>query len=227
MEHPDLETWKGFPKKDGRRLYAISILASRDSGKTYLLKHLLRKWLNKAYDLYVVISESPDTEMELGPVLPEHTIYLTEMDYDLIDKFDEENAKRIGGGEEALTMCIIYDDAYGIAQSNKYDRRLTQVYLNGRHCNKCVIFSTQAKKNQDTSAQANSDYVFLLKANSYYQKEIIIKQLVMGTITADSKREQMHLAEQAYQKYTSERGDVLVIDNRERSTDNLYQYRAP
>lgn len=215
--------WK--PKFKRNDPFAMLIFASRNSGKSYLIRHLIRSYLRRKYDLFIVVSDSPDTESDLSPVCPEGTIFLTEMDYASIDKMQEANAERLRQNKEPLSMLIIFDDKIG--REVKNDDQLLQLFTRGRHLGISLIFSSQSKKFAETTWLNNADYVILLKANSQQQRKTILDNVIKGTVEVpDGVHEEKYLRA-IMGKYMSNTGDALVIDSKAQSNNNLMWYRAP
>jgi len=161
---------KWTPKFKRGDYFSMLIFASRNSGKSYLIKHLLRTYLRSKYDIFIVVSDSGDTESDLGPVLPVgQTHFWNDMNYAAITMMEGQNKERTAEGKQPLSMLIIFDDKVSVHQRS--DDRLMQLFTRGRHMHLSIIFSSQAKKFADTGFLNNADYVLLLKANSQQQRK--------------------------------------------------------
>lgn len=216
---------KWTPKFKRNDPFAMLIFASRNSGKSYLIRHLIRSYLRRKYDLFVVVSDSPDTESDLSPVCPEGTIFLTEMDYGAIDVMQQNNAKRLEHNKEPFSMLIIFDDKIG--REVKNDDKLLQLFTRGRHLGISLIFSSQSKKFAETTWLNNADYVILLKANSQQQRKTILDNVIKGTVEVPDNVHEDKYLRSIMSKYMSNIGDALVIDCKAQSNNNLSWYRAP
>lgn len=217
MTSYELSKWKPVFKKGD--YFSMVITASRNSGKTYLIKHLLDKYLIKQYDIIIFVSDSPDTVEEFEHITK--AIFLTSMNFTIINKISNVNKDR----EEPLRTLLIYDDKIG--NETKYDDNLMQLFTRGRHLNLSIIFASQAKKLMDNSWLNNSDYIVLLKQNSAQQKRVILENVLMGTIDMEDEKEEKLLLKRIMAKYMAEKGDAIVINNKDRTNDNLFYYRAP
>lgn len=218
-----LATWK--PKFKRGDYFSMLIFASRNSGKSYLIKHLIRTYLRDKYDIFIVVSDSGDTESDLGPVLPpERTQFWNEMNYGAITIMEGQNKERTAEGKKPLSMLIVFDDKVSVRQRS--DDRLMQLFTRGRHMHLSIIFSSQAKKFADTGFLNNADYVLLLKANSQQQRKTILDNVLKGTVeTPDEVNENKYLT-MIMRQYMSNVGDVIVIDCKKGTNGGLLRYRA-
>jgi hypothetical protein len=218
-----LAKWK--PKFKRGKPFAMLIFASRNSGKSYLMRHLIRTQLKLHYDIFVIISDSPDTKKDFEPCCPPNTIFMTDMNFSIINNLMKTNADREAKGKEPLQMLLLFDDKIGANVKN--DDNLLQIFTRGRHINVSVIFSSQAKKMAETSWLNNADQTIILKQNSAQQRKTILENVLKGTVAiADNKRENAVLST-IMLNYCSNQGDALVIDNGQTSQNNLFWYRAP
>lgn len=218
-----LEMWK--PKFKRGDTFSCSIFASRRSGKSYLIRHLIRKYLRSKYDLFVVVSDSPDTQSDLSPVLPDTAIFLNEMDYSLIDMMGAKNDERVKQGKKELTMLVVFDDKIG--NEVKSDDKLLQIFTRGRHIGVSIIFSSQSKKFAETTWITNSDYIIMLKANVQQQRKTILDNIIKGTVNVPDEVNEERYLRLLMSTYMSKTGDALVVDNKDATSNNLRWYRAP
>jgi hypothetical protein len=218
-----LPKWK--PKFKRGDYFSMLIFASRNSGKSYLIKDLIRNHLRGKYDIFIVVSDSADTESDLGPVLPEgQTHFWTTMNYDAVTIMAGQNKERAKEGKNPLAMLIIFDDKVSMRQRS--DDRLTQLFTRGRHMDLSIIFASQSKKFADTSFLNNADYVILLKANSQQQRKTILDNVLKGTVDVpDEVNENRYLAA-IMRTYMSAVGDAVVIDCKKGTNGGLQWYRA-
>jgi hypothetical protein len=213
------------PKFKKGHAFAMLIFASRNSGKSYLVRHFIRDYLKRINDIFIIVSDSPDTKRDYEPCMPEGTIYLNEMNYEIINDINKRNAELEKKGKNALNTIILFDDKIG--NNVKNDQNLLQIFTRGRHLYISLIFTSQSKKMADTAWTNNVDYVVVLKQNSAQQKESIIKNVLKGTVkTEDPKQEDAYLR-RLVDEFASVQGDALVINNASQSSDNLFWYRAP
>lgn len=215
--------WK--PKFKRGKPFAMLIFASRNSGKSYLMRHLIRDYLKDQYDLFVIVSDSPDTKLDFEPVMPKGTIYLTDMNYGIINELERTNKKRVEAKKDPLQMLILFDDKVG--NDTKNDQQLLQLFTRGRHLGVSLMFASQAKKLAETTWLNNADYTIILKQNSAQQKRTVIDNILCGTVEIHDEKQEKAILRQIVANYASEQGDALVIDNAARSNDNLHWYRAP
>lgn len=221
--HISIPLWK--PKFKRGKPFAMLIFASRNSGKSYLMRHLIRDYLRTQYDVFVIVSDSPDTKSDFEPVMPEGTIYLNNMNYNLINELDKTNKQRLLERKEPLQMLIMFDDKVG--NDVKNDQQLLQLFTRGRHLGISLIFSSQAKKLAETTWTNNADYTIILKQNSAQQRRTVLENLLSGTVEVADEKQERAILRKLVATYASERGDALVIDNGAKAANNLHRYRAP
>jgi hypothetical protein len=216
---------KWTPKFKRGDYFSMIICASRNSGKSYLIKDLIRNYLRAKYDVFIVVSDSGDTESDLAPVLPaDRSHFWTEMNYAAITVMEGRNKERAAEGKQPLSMLIVFDDKVSVRQRS--DDRLMQLFTRGRHMHLSIIFSTQSKKFADTGFLNNADYVLLLKANSRQQQKTLIDNVLKGTAeTPDGVNENKYF-EMIIRQYMSNVGDVVVIDCKKGTNGGLLRYRA-
>lgn len=218
-----LRKWK--PKFKRNKPFAMLIFASRNSGKSYLMRHLIRTHLRKINDIIVIVSDSPDTKKDFEPCCGPNTIFLSDMNFTIINNLTAKNAKRAQEGKEPLNMLLIFDDKIG--NDIKNDQNLLNVFTRGRHLNLSVIFSSQSKKLAETTWLNNADYTIMLKSNSAQQKKTILENVLRGSINLDDPRTEVQTLTAIVREYCSNQGDALVIDSQTTANDNLFWYRAP
>ncbi len=218
-----LHKWK--PKFKRGKPFAMLLFASRNSGKSYLMRHLIRSQLKQQYDIIVIISDSPDTKKDFEPCCPPNTVYLSDMNFSIINNLIELNTKREKKGKEPLEMLLVFDDKIG--KNVKNDDNLLQIFTRGRHIHVSVIFSSQAKKMAETTWLNNADQIVILKQNSAQQRETILKNVLKGTVAITDKRKENETLANIMTAHCSKQGDALIIDNTQTSENNLFWYRAP
>lgn len=224
MQIQRLRKWSPNFKKG--EFFAGIFVGSRNSGKSHLVRHLLRDYLRNKYDLFVVVSDSSDTQLDLTPVLPKTTTtYLTDMDYGIVDMLQQKNEERRQEHKEPLTMLIIFDDKIGIKVKN--DDRLLQLFTRGRHLALSLIFITQSKKFAETTWINNADYVVLLRANSQQQRKTIIENVLKGTVKVSDDVSEDKYIRQVVETYLSQTGDALIVDCKAPYGESLMWYKAP
>lgn len=222
-EKVKLTKWK--PKYKKGKPFAMLVFASRNSGKSYLMRHLIRENLKQINDIIVIVSDSPDTKADFEPCCPKNTIFLNNMNFSIINMHVQNNAKRSQEGKQPLNMLLIFDDKIG--NDVKSDENLLQIFTRGRHINVSVMFSSQAKKMAETTWVNNADQIILLKQNSAQQRKTILDNVLKGTVQIQDPRNETKIYNDIMYNHCSRQGDALVIDNTQQSSNNLFWYRAP
>ena len=217
-----LTKWK--PKFKRGKPFAMLLFASRNSGKSYLMRHLIRTSIRSQYDLIIIVSDSPDTKKDFTPCCPK-ALFLSDMNFSIINNLMEKNAKREKEGKEPLNMLLIFDDKIG--RDIKNDQNLLNIFTRGRHLNISVIFSSQSKKLAETTWLNNADYTIILKSNSAQQKKTILENVLKGSVDVEDPKKEVQILRELVRAHCSRQGDALVIDSQTTSNNNLFWYRAP
>ncbi len=219
-----LTKWK--PKFKRGECFASLVTASRNSGKSYLLRHLIRCYLKELYDIFIFISDSPDNKTDFEPVIsPKPAIFLTDMNYAILNKIQKTNEEREKKGKDKLYTLVLFDDK--VSSSVKSDDQLLQLYTRGRHLGVSVIFSSQSRTLANPVWVANSDLTIILKSNSAQQKKGIIENILRGTVPVDNDKDENRILRAILMHYCKNQGDCLIVDAKKQSNDNLYWYKAP
>jgi hypothetical protein len=216
---------KWAPKFKRGHCFAMLLFASRNSGKSYLIRHLIRDYLIPIYDIFIVVSDSPDTITDFAPCCPQGTIFLKEMNYEIFNEITRKNQELTKKGKADLNSLLIFDDKIG--KDTKNDEQLLQLFTRGRHLGISIIFSSQAKKMAETTWLNNADYTIILKQNSAQQRETVVKNILKGTVEVEDPKQEDRLIRDIVKGYASDQGDALIINNAAKSSNNLFWYRAP
>ncbi len=217
-------------------------VASRNSGKSYLMKSLIKNMLRGFFDLYIVISDTADTRKEYKEAAEEEEGVMCEafdhLPQGLWDNIKAEHDQAIADGVKPLSICIILDDAS--AMGIGLDQQLKSLYCNARHCSTSIFWSLHHPKVCDTLIRANSDLIIVLKIKSPQMKESVIKNLLLGSVEFDAiglpqpkKSMVVPFYEQVLKTYCRDQGDALILDQRPRNqrgnntNEELFCYRAP
>ena len=217
-------------------------VASRNSGKSYLMKSLIKNMLRGFFDLYIVISDTADTRKEYKEAAEEEDGVMCEafdhLPQGLWDNIKAEHDQAIADGVKPLSICIILDDAS--AMGIGLDQQLKSLYCNARHCSTSIFWSLHHPKVCDTLIRANSDLIIVLKIKSPQMKESVIKNLLLGSVEFDAiglpqpkKSMVVPFYEQVLKTYCRDQGDALILDQRPRNqrgndtNEELFCYRAP
>jgi len=219
-----LPKWK--PKFKRGECFASLVIASRNSGKSYLLRHLIRTYWRDIYDIFIIVSDSPDTKADFEPVFgSRQVIFLNDMNYTILNKIQKINEGREKKGKDKLYTLILFDDKVSMSQKN--DEQLRQIFTRGRHIACSVVFSSQSRTLADPTWINNSDLSIILKSNSAQQKKGIVENILRGTVPVDNERDENRILRSIMMHYCKNQGDALIIDSKKQSNDNLFWYRAP
>ena len=217
-------------------------LASRNSGKSYLMKSMIKNSLRGFFDLYIVICDTADTRKEYKEAIEgEPGVVVECFDHlpdGLWDNIKADHDAHVEAGTKPLSICIILDDAS--AMGIGLDQQLKSLYCNARHCATSIFWSLHHPKVIDTLIRANSDLVIILKIKSPQMRESVIKNLLLGSVDfpllgmeKPKPSVEKSFFENVLSTYCKNQGDVLILDQRPRNQrgndteEELFRYRAP
>jgi len=199
-------------KKSFTENFSMLMLASRRSGKSYLLKHLFDNYMK--FNKVVIFTRNKSN----------YDDWKTKMIYDkfnegtlqILNNYNKKNNERI---------LIIFDDFMG--KDTKSSEEISKLFSEGRHNGLSVVFLVQELKGAATTWRNNSDYVIILRNNSQDERLKIIDKMLRGSVFYEGKSE-IKFYSGLIKKYT-ENYKCLIIDNLQTSSDindKLSWYRA-
>jgi hypothetical protein len=199
--------------------FVISISAPRQSGKSYLIKHLIKTHFVHTYDHIVIMCPSIDLNEDYDELeIYDNVRLISDVTAKNINKlFDEQCAckKRVKKlhkeGLEPRTECpstlLVLDDCIDSGVINFHGAG-DKVAERGRHCNMSVIYSSQRQSAISRSIRLNSNYFISFSPFSVSELEQFLEQFV-----ARSTRKQLRgLIEDIY----SVPYQFLILDNNEK-----------
>lgn len=220
----DIELWN--PKFKKGEHFSMIVTASRNSGKSYLMRHLVKEYMTDKYDMFVSVCTSVGQQNEMKDVLPEEkSKFYSKYTPRIISLIYGMNRRRLRDGKRALNVLFMLDDTVG--NKLKYDDALLQAYCNGRHNGISIIFLSQSLSLCSSQWRTNSDYFIMLKHNSPQTRKSIRENILSGAIDIDDDESENKVLTSIQREYSSEPGDALVMSFTDSSTNNLFRYRAP
>lgn len=145
-----LKRWR--PERE-RTPFASLLLASRNSGKSHLIRTLWEKvW--KTRFRFVVVFCGSDHDESYPDFLPGR-MFFKKFRPDVVQRLKQMNEDRTAGGLDQLPVLFILDDCS--ESRERYDEDLRSLYTRGRHWAFSVVFATQGIQLSDTVARNNSD----------------------------------------------------------------------
>lgn len=231
-----LEPWEPYFRADGSKPFAMLFLASRGSGKSYLVKSLLRNNLADHFDIAYVITSSPDEAKMYRDVLEGNNIVVevwSSVPDTLWEDIQKEHLESKAAGKPWRTLVLIDD----MAMRTKYDEDIMEMYSQGRHHGTSVMLLLQHSKMCDTIIRTNIDLCFVGPITSPQQRESVIKNILQGYVQglpSGMKRVEVKaIYDSILDKYTGSEGDFIVVDSRKTQVrgnagkEKLFYYRAP
>ena len=207
--------------KKGKHFSSL-IISSRNSGKSYLCRYLLKYKLRHLYDMFIIICNNLEEREKYQDIVPTELAFST-FDGDMIKEIIAANQKRSKEGKKPINWLVLMDDSIG--NKIKNDDDMLQTFATGRHFNVSIIFISQNYSLCNTIWRNNSDLIFMLKQNSSQARKAIKENIIAGSIYIE--KDENKLINKVMHNYMSKVGDVLVVDYRNACSDNLFRFRAP
>lgn len=147
-----------------------TLISSRKSGKSFLIKNLIYLlFKRKQIDVVYCFSYTADVDDNYNWLSKEYIFNPKVLDdtIELIFKIQKK--------DKSKKVCILLDDFDITSQSNSID----MLYTRGRHYNITTILSAQiSTKGVSTAIRNNTQYLFVRKLNSKTIKENIFNMLL-------------------------------------------------
>lgn len=186
-----------IPELDIKKLFRAVILAPSMAGKTNLVFHILKKSPNQFSHLHI-IARNPHQEL-YNYIREKLGDFVTFYPPDQPPSVDQIKADPRGG-----VQLVIIDD---YSSDKKYQKDIfSHFFIRGRHKKLSTIFLTHSWFATDKLIRLNSEYVFILKANSMRDLRMIIGDFSIENCTLEKL---MH----AYRIATEDKGQTLMVDN--------------
>jgi len=197
--------------------FSMIVVSKRNSGKSYLTKHLLKMFMvdNKLFDYIVLFSSTANLTKDFD-CLPQKAIQ-ENFSSEKVNKIIEHQ-KKSKESSNPKQCCIILDDTIGSKIDAEFKTNLDLLFSRGRHYNISIIFLSQYIKNYiSTTIRNNIDYL-LFSINNYNVIKIIYDLVVYD----GSIKDFIKFVNEKTKDYT-----FLIYNNLNYSTNNFYTIQAP
>lgn len=175
--------------------------ATRNSGKSYLLKHFYEKYLKHNYDLFIVFCKT----LKNG----QYDYLDTKMKY---HDYDENVIKTLTKVKKFnIKACIIFDDVLSL--KNRYNKTLGDLFYSGRHHNLSPIYLVQKCSFLDNGWINNCTVFITLRNVSLIEKKTIAEKILLDHMINIypnlSKSTNINKCVALLNKYTRNHGAVI------------------
>jgi len=197
--------------------FSMVVVSKRNSGKSYLTKHLLKMFMveNKLFDYIVLFSSTAHLSKDFE-CLPKKSIQ-EEFSTTKINRILEYQ-KKSKDTKNPKQCLIILDDTIGCKLDITFKTNLDLLFSRGRHYNISIIFISQYIKNYiSTTIRNNIDYL-LFSVNNYNVIKIIYDLVVYD----GSIKDFIKFVNEKTKNYT-----FLIYNNLNYSDNNFYTISAP
>jgi len=209
--------------KRGKHVSAL-VIASRNSGKSYLTRYLLLCKLRDKYDLFVIFCSNVEEREKYLDIIPTELAY-GEYKPHLIQTLFDRNEQRAQLGKPKLNVLVLFDDE--VSAKIKNDDQILQTYTRGRHNGISCLFISQSHTLAAPTWRNNSDIVIIGRQNSAQARKAIMDNILSGSVDTPDGVSEKKLWQQIMRSHATANGDVLVVDYRCNDSDMLFRFRAP
>ena len=197
--------------------FSMVIVSKRNSGKSFLTKHLLKMFMveNKLFDYIVLFSSTAQLTKDFE-CLPKKSIQ-EDFSTTKINKILEYQ-KKAKESQNPKQCLIILDDTIGQKLDITFKTNLDLIFSRGRHYNISIIFISQYIKNYISATIRNNIDYLLFSVNNYNVIKIIYDLVVYD----GSIKEFIKFVNEKTKNYT-----FLIYNNLNYSDNNFYTKTAP
>ena len=198
--------------------FAACISASRNVGKSYLLRYMYPYW-QKLFDLIIVFTYSAHNKTY---------DFVTDLKF---PDYDPELLKEIFRfqrlSKNKCRILIIFDDL--VSNKVKHDDQIMQCYTRGRNSNISVVVSTQIFKLINKNSRGNSDYIFIGKTMTAENRLTLAETVLMNNVKVPrdlrSRVAKLEYLDQWLLKKTEDH--VFLVVDMKHDGEKIYKYSAP
>lgn len=180
-----------------KKLFRGIILSPSGGGKTNLVFHIIKNAPSTFSHLHIIARQP---EQELYDYIKEKLAgFVTVYPPDAPPTLDLIKKDPTGG----IQLCVIDDYS-----SDKYLQKqvFSHFFIRGRHKNLSTLFLTHSYFGTDKMIRLNSEYLWILKANSMRDLRLILSDFTIANLTIEKLIK-------AYEQATKAKGQALTIDN--------------
>ena len=173
----------------------IIFLAPSFAGKTNLVFHIIANSPN-IYSHLHLIARNPNQELYN---------FLREKLKTAITIYDPDKPPSVDQIEKETEPQLVVIDDYS-NDKNLQKNLFSHYFTRGRHKNLSTLFLSHSYFATDKMIRLNSEYVFILKANSKRDLQMVLKDFNIPNLTEKKLID-------AYNEATKSKGQMLMIDN--------------
>ena len=197
--------------------FSMIVVSKRNSGKSYLVKHLLKLFMvdNKLFNYIVLFSSTANLSHDFE-CLPKKSVQEDFSSAKVNKILDFQKASK--DSKNPKQCLIILDDTIGAKLDPSFKSNLDLLFSRGRHFNISIIFISQYIKNYiSTTIRNNIDYL-LFSINNYN----VIKIIYDLVVYSGNIKEFIKFVSDKTKNYT-----FLIYNNLNYSENNFFTIQAP
>ena len=231
-EKPVANTDNGLPRitdfwdeiKDKKdNMFTACLSATSSSGKSTLLNYMIWQLKKqKAYDIYVMISQNEDIDMY------NNDLYDIKINRKQMDRFVKQIRlfqKKTG---RQLKIFLALDD---VTNGNfKNNNVLTDLFMNGRNQNISTVLSSQSDKLVAKNIRKNVHFAILLRSKNISMNEANVESFMWGFIRPppeyNTKQKKLDYLYSFMDKHTKDYNALVLHYNAKDDNKNVQLYKA-
>lgn len=209
---------KKFDMKRIKPTNVCAFIASRNSGKSFLIRDLM--YYQKSIPAGFVISKTDKLTHYYEQFIPPVLIH-EEYSAEVMDKLFNRQKKALEDHWPNPHAFLIFDDVLADAESWKRDPRVKEIFYNGRHYKILFLLSMQNPMAITPGLRSNIDYTFILRTPNQRNRKNLYENYC-GMFPS------YEIFEKVLDACTEDYG-CLVIDNTTKSNkleDQVFYYKA-
>lgn len=209
---------KKFDMKNVMKDSVCCFIASRRSGKSFLIKDLL--YHHQTIPAGIVISKTDKLCHYYDQFIPPCLIY-DQYDPEIMDKLFARQKKAVEEKWANPNCFLIFDDTLSDAGTWKKDERVKEIFFNGRHYKILFLLTMQAPMGITSDLRGNIDFTFILQNNNTLHRKNLYENYAGMFPTRE-------IFEKVLDACTEDYG-CLVIDNSKKTNkleEQVFYYKA-
>ncbi len=203
-----MNTWE--PIFDGETNFSMAMIGSRRSGKTTLLKWLVREHMERYFDQIVLITNTLSNDIYTDFAPEDKLTSLSTFDNNVIQGLIDIQTE---DGPDADRVLVILDDSVG--NNVKYSQGILKLFCTGRNLNMSIIYSVQDGTLLHPAHRENLDFLIVMRVKTFPKIKHIIDTFLMGNLESGERKttakEEFNVWERLLKDVTTDHG-ALVVD---------------
>lgn len=220
----NIQEWNPSETFKKNEPFAGIISASRNSGKTYLIRYLYKHHLRKNFDIVIVFcgSKAIDTYAEWVP----GQLLFSEFDPEIIKRCQDQYNEFFKIYRRPMRTLVIMDDI--LTDKLMYDQTIKDLYTKGRHCHISLVILGHKITMFNTAWRENITFLICLRTKTNSAKEHLIDQYLADIYEEDANKSKADIKREwldCIRTIHSVDYQAIVVDY-EKTDNQIMKYKA-